>query len=190
MPNPDGQPQTSGTQKPGTTGPSAAARVMGLTQELMRRMVTLAGDLASTSGLNTSDLAALRALDAAAAGGVAVNTLGASLGLSSGAVTALVDRLEAHQLVRRTRDASDRRKVLVTLAPKAQAFGAEHLRPLLQAMQTATGELQETELAAVEHFLQLLLDADSPTPAAGTTARAESEHADALRREARTQGIS
>lgn len=140
---------------------SSAARVMGLTQELMRRMVALAGDLASTSGLNPSDLAALRALDAAAAGGVAVNTLGSQLGLSSGAVTALVDRLEGHQLVQRTRHPTDRRKVLVTLAPKAHAFGAEHLMPLLQAMQAATGELEDAELEAVERFLQLLLAAHS-----------------------------
>jgi hypothetical protein len=48
--------------------------------------------------------------------------------------------------------------VLVTLAPKAQAFGAEHLKPLVRAMQTATGELDEAELAAVERFLRLLLD--------------------------------
>jgi hypothetical protein len=38
--------------------------------------------------------------------------------------------------------------VLVSLAPKAQAFGAEHLKPLVRAMQTATGELEEAELAA------------------------------------------
>jgi DNA-binding MarR family transcriptional regulator len=135
-------------------------------------MVTLAGDLASTSGLNPSDLAALRALDAAADGGVAVDTLGAQLGLSSGAVTALVDRLEAHQLVRRTRDSSDRRKVLVTLAPKAEAFGAEHLGPLAQAIHAATSELDEAELAAAERFLQLLLDAHSVTRAARTGAPA------------------
>ncbi|HZG96837.1 MAG TPA: MarR family transcriptional regulator [Nocardioidaceae bacterium] len=169
MTDTDEQAQTTGMPTGGRQDGSAT-RVMGLTQELLRRMVALAGDLASTSGLNPSDLAALRALDAAANGGVAVNTLGSQLGLSSGAVTALVDRLEAHQLVRRTRDAFDRRKVLVTLAPKAQAFGAEHLKPLVRAMQTATGELEEAELAAVEHFLQLLLDAHSVTPAAGTTA--------------------
>jgi DNA-binding MarR family transcriptional regulator len=148
--------------------PPTAARVIGLSQELMRRMVALAGELASSSGLNPSDLAALRALDAAADGGVAVNTLGSQLGLSSGAVTALVDRLEGHQLVRRARDPSDRRKVIVTLAPKARAFGAEHLRPLLDSMHDATLQLEESELAAVERFLELLL---SPEPATADEAR-------------------
>ena len=158
---------------------SPGAQVMALTQELMRRMVALAGDLTASSGLNPSDVAALRALDAAAGEGVAVNTLGAQLGLSSGATTALVDRLEHHELVQRNRDPRDRRRVIVTLAPKAHAFGAQHLVPLAQAIQRATAELGDPELAAVEHFLELLLDAHrtpasphtDPAPAASDSTR-------------------
>ena len=145
-----------------------AARVMTLTQELMRRMVALAGDLTATSGLNPSDVAALRALDAAAGAGVPVNTLGSQLGLSSGAITALVDRLEHHELVQRNRDPRDRRRVIVTLSPKAHAFGAQHLRPLARAIQSATAQLDESELRAVEHFLALLLQAHDPSPRGGT----------------------
>ena len=131
---------------------------MGLTQQLMRQMVALAGDLASSSGLNPSDLAALRALDAAAGEGIAVNALGAQLGLSSGAVTALVDRLERHELVERTSHPHDRRKVLVTLAPKARAFGSQHLVPLARKIQAATAELDQDELAAVERFLRHVVE--------------------------------
>ena len=145
-------------------GPAPAERVMGLVQELLRRMVALAGDLTASSGLNPSDVSALRALDEAAGGGVAVNTLGSRLGLSSGAITALVDRLEGHGLVERARDPDDRRKVLVVLTPKARSFGSEHLRPLGHAVRAATAELDEPETAAVEHFLRALLDAHSPGP--------------------------
>ena len=155
-------PQVPGSHAEGSAGAAPAARVTALTQELMRRMVALAGDLTSASGLNPSDVAALRALDAAAGDGVAVNTLGARLGLSSGATTALVDRLERHGLVRRNRDPGDRRKVIVALTPKASGFGAQHLRPLAQAIQRATAELGDPELAAVEHFLELLLEAPRP----------------------------
>lgn len=147
---------------------SPAGRVMALTQELMRRMVALAGDLTATGGLNPSDVAALRALDAAAGGGVAVNTLGAQLGLSSGAITALVDRLEHHELVQRNRDPRDRRKVIVSLAPKAHAFGAQHLMPLARAIQSATAQLDDSELRGVEHFLTLVLAAHQ-LPARGHT---------------------
>lgn len=152
-------PQDPSPSEDDRAATSPAARVMALTQELMRRMVALAGDLTATSGLNPSDVAALRALDAAAGAGVAVNTLGAQLGLSSGAITALVDRLEHHELVQRNRDPGDRRRVIVTLAPKAHAFGARHLRPLAQAIESTAAQLDEHELEAVEHFLDLLLDA-------------------------------
>lgn len=155
-------------QDPAAKTSSAAARVTALTQELMRRMVALAGDLTASSGLNPSDVAALRALDAAAGDGVAVNTLGAQLGLSSGATTALVDRLEHHDLVRRNRDPHDRRRVMVTLAPQAHAFGAQHLLPLARAIQSATAQLDQRELGAVEHFLELLLQAHDPSPPGGT----------------------
>ena len=159
----DDDAQEPAGRPPAAADAPAAARVAALTQELMRRMVALAGDLTASSGLHPSDVAALRALDAAAGAGVAVNTLGAQLGLSSGATTALVDRLEAHGLVQRGRDDRDRRKVLVTLAPKARAFGQEHLQPLARAVQRATTELGDAETAAVERFLRLLLDAHTPT---------------------------
>ena len=150
-------------QEPGSTSPeSAAATVVRLTQELLRRMVALAGDLSTSSGLHPSDLAALRALDAAAGTGVAVNTLGAQLGLSSGATTALVDRLERHGLVQRTRDPQDRRRVLVTLTPQAHAFGAEHLVPLARRIGAATTALSDLELAAVARFRDRVLDAPGP----------------------------
>ncbi|WNV75757.1 MarR family transcriptional regulator [Geodermatophilus sp. DSM 44513] len=138
--------------------PDPADRVQELTRELMRRMVALAGELITSTGLNTSDLAALRALDAAAGDGTPVNTLGAQLGLSSGAVTALVDRLERHGLVRRERDTGDRRRVLVVLAPAARALGAERMVPLARRLQAATAELDAAELAAVERFLHAVLD--------------------------------
>lgn len=152
---------------------SSRTQVVALTQELARRMVALAGDLSAATGLNPSDLAALRALDAAAGDGMAVNALGAHLGLSSGAITALVDRLEHHALVQRTRDPHDRRRVLVTPAPKARAFGAEHLMPLMQAIQQGTAALGVAELAAVQRYLEIVLghhaatSDDQPTASGG-----------------------
>ncbi|SDN70984.1 hypothetical protein [Geodermatophilus sp. DSM 45219] len=50
----------------------------------------------------------------------------------------------------------------MTLTPTASGFGAQHLRPLAQAIQRATAELGDPELAAVEHFLELLLEAPRP----------------------------
>ena len=154
---PPSQEPAGAVQDVDAGGTPSTAQVVALTQELARRMLALAGDLAAATGLHPSDLAALRALDAAAGDGMAVNALGAHLGLSSGAITALVDRLEHHALVQRTRDPHDRRRVLVTLAPKARAFGAEHLMPLMHAIQQGTAALSDAELAAVQRYLEIVL---------------------------------
>jgi DNA-binding MarR family transcriptional regulator len=139
-------------------GGTDASTVVELTQALMRQMVALAGAVADSSGLNPSDLAALRALDAAQApGGVAVNRLGAALGLSSGAVTALVDRLERHGLAVRQPDPTDRRRTFVVLTPAAHNLGAVHLRPFGQRTRSAAAALTPAELAAVAGYLRAVL---------------------------------
>ena len=63
-------------------------------------------------------------------GPVTAGTIGEHTGLTTGAVTGLMDRLEKAGYVRRERDPSDRRKVVVHLLPNeqldrllAQAFG-------------------------------------------------------------------
>jgi DNA-binding MarR family transcriptional regulator len=136
-------------------GPEA---VVALTQELMRRMVALSGEIATSSGLNPSDLAALRALDAAAqSDGIAINRLGAALGLSSGAVSALVDRLERHGLAERQPDPRDRRRIFVVLTPGARALGAVHLRPYAERMQSAAAVLGPDERDTVARYLRAVI---------------------------------
>src|SRR5687768_12407005 len=65
-------------------------------------------------GLHQTDQACIDLLDWT--GPLTAGEIGAHLGLSSGAVTGLVDRLEANGWVRRERDPEDRRRVVVHLA--------------------------------------------------------------------------
>jgi DNA-binding MarR family transcriptional regulator len=115
------------------------ARVADLTRELFRQATALSAAITEASGLHHTDAAALRALDAAAGAPITVSRLGADLNLSSGAVTALVDRLERHGMVQRTRDAGDRRRVHVSLTPKARALGADSSRRSPTASGTPSG---------------------------------------------------
>jgi DNA-binding MarR family transcriptional regulator len=55
-------------------------------------------------------------------------------GLSSGAVTALLDRLERAGYVRRIRDPADRRRVWVELTETARKLAVEVYGPLAEAM--------------------------------------------------------
>ena len=156
--------------------PDPRARVAELTRELFRQAAGLSAAIAEASGLHPTDAAALRALDAARSEPITVSRLGAELKLSSGAVTALVDRLERHGMVERTRDAEDRRRVHVTLTPKARTLGADLLEPIAERMGRAVAGLDAAGLEAVERYLTAVVDAPggapdgataSPAPAAG-----------------------
>lgn len=90
-------------------------------------------------------------------------------GLTTGAITAVIDRLERAGLARRVPDEDDRRKVVVELTDKTHAICAAVYLPLanrgLEMMQRYT----VSELAVILDFLQ--------------RSRAVSEaHAEAVRR--------
>jgi DNA-binding MarR family transcriptional regulator len=83
--------------------------------------------VADAVGLNRTDTAIIDALDRE--GPIPAGRLAEVTGLSSGAMTAALDRLERSGYARRVRDAGDRRRVLVELTEQADAlhqFYAEH----------------------------------------------------------------
>src|SRR6266702_7100808 len=65
-------------------------------------------------GINRTDG---RCLDVLEEGPVTATSLAAACGVSSNALTTVVDRLAARGLVQRIRDPDDRRRVLVSLTP-------------------------------------------------------------------------
>lgn len=75
------------------------------------------------------------------------------LDLSSGGVTALVQRLELAGHIERTRHPTDRRSVQLELAPALVARAAAAFLPLVGALDDVTAELSEPEQAVVRRFL-------------------------------------
>lgn len=80
-------------------------------------------------------------------------------GLSTGAVTGLIDRLEKRNLVKRKPDKTDRRKVLIVPNTKK---AMELLQPIFSDLQKRTKELTDTfsqnELDAITRYLKLATD--------------------------------
>jgi DNA-binding MarR family transcriptional regulator len=95
-------------------------------------------------GIARNDLRCLNLLEH---GALAPRMIGERLGLTSGSVTALVDRLEQQGYVRRKPDASDRRAVLVEATPLARARLLAAYRPVGEAM-AKLGERYGGERAA------------------------------------------
>lgn len=86
--------------------------------------------------LKRSDAACLRLLSN---GGRRANEIGQALGLTSGSVTALVDRLKDAKLVKRSESDADRRAIHVEILPAAQRRLTKAYEPLLNALDTALG---------------------------------------------------
>ena len=134
------------------------AAVGARARAVYRQATTLAAAFASDTGLGATVAGALRVLDAAAEGPLTASQLGTELRLTSGAVTKLLDRLEAAGLVERRRGTVDRRHVFVALTDKARRIGATRLAPIGARIEGATAELTTEELAVVERFLAALAD--------------------------------
>ncbi|QFR97416.1 MarR family transcriptional regulator [Streptomyces tsukubensis] len=103
-------------------------------------------------GLHPTDLQALAAiLDADAP--LTPGRLREHLGLTSGAVTACLDRLERAGHIHRKRESTDRRVVHLHYAAGARAAGREYFLPLAEATRRARDGFSETELSTVLRFL-------------------------------------
>ena len=74
-------------------------------------------------------------------------------GLTTGTVTGVIDRLERGGYVRRERDATDRRKVLVTQVPEAVAAIARHYREHGEHLDAVLGRRDAAQLRVIADFL-------------------------------------
>lgn len=115
----------------------------------------LADEFSAHHGLHTTDLHALIAVLNADRRGAPLTAgrLGAHLGLSSGATTALVDRMERHGYVARVKDPADGRRVVLTYGDEAARVGRAFFGPLGADMDGLLADFSADDLAVVERFL-------------------------------------
>jgi DNA-binding MarR family transcriptional regulator len=86
-------------------------------------------------------------------GTMSAGALAQASGLSTGAVTFLLDRLERHHLVRRRPDPTDRRRVMVELVPAAARRAFKLHEPMITEMRALIARYGTEELALVREFL-------------------------------------
>src|SRR6267154_3339323 len=100
--------------------PKARTALMEELEHAVRRSsaqgVIFGQTVASRVGISSSDLECLDFLNLE--GRVTAGRLAEVTGLTTGAITGVVDRLEKAGLVRRERDETDRRKVFITVVPE------------------------------------------------------------------------
>ena len=95
--------------------------------------------VANVAGISGSDLECLDFLNLE--GRVTAGRLAEVTGLTTGAITGVVDRLEKAGLVRRERDETDRRKVFIATVPENVGKIGRFYEPMQQADAQAMGSL-------------------------------------------------
>jgi DNA-binding MarR family transcriptional regulator len=128
-----------------------------LTDDLFEewRLLGAANDIADQAvadhlGINRTDARCLDIIERL--GGVTAGRLARESGLSTGAVTTVLDRLERSGLARRTSDPGDRRRVLVEMTPAARAANEELHRPMVEAAAEEMLRYSEEELALLAEY--------------------------------------
>jgi len=103
-------------------------------------------------GVNRTDGRCLDVIDQRP--GLTAGELAAAVGLSRGAVTTVLDRLEGRGFVTRTRDPADRRRVTLKLTREANEKAWEAYGPLGEMGGPFVGDLSDADLEAVIRFLR------------------------------------
>jgi DNA-binding MarR family transcriptional regulator len=115
--------------------------------------------VAARVGLGASDAQVLSLLTVN--GPMTPSQIASLTGLTTGSVTALLDRLERGAYVRRERDTKDRRKILIVPEEEGQQRLAEHYAGYGEHMQRVLARLNPQELLTIAQFLDAMTDVDT-----------------------------
>ncbi len=96
----------------------------------------------------------LRALEQLMDGPVGPAELARVLGVSSAAVSGIVDRLEARGHAERSAHGSDRRRTAVTISPSGRREVAAYLMPMFRELARLDAELSDEDRVVVDRYLQ------------------------------------
>jgi len=126
-------------------------------QQVSAQSVLISDLVAGLVGLNSTDLECLDML--CLAGPTTAGKLAEHTGLTSGATTAVIDRLERAGFVRRRRDPGDRRRVLVEIVASSVERITPLYAPLAARVKQLNREFDDRELAIVLEYMSRALEA-------------------------------
>lgn len=151
----DGPPRPDGPSPPGDHHHAGDHRAsLGASMRDYQVAVDIFDEgVADKLGVNRTDLRCLDILDRHAP--MTAGALAQAARLSSGAVTFVIDRLEAAGYVRRHRDETDRRRVLVEVVPEACERVTDLHLPMIADARRALAGFSDEEVEVVRRFLEV-----------------------------------
>lgn len=141
--------------RPALSRPKARAALMEALEHAVRRSsalgVIFGQTVASRVGISSSDLECLDFLNLE--GRVTAGRLAELTGLTTGAITGVVDRLEKAGFVRRERDEGDRRKVFIAAVPENIAKVGRFYEHMQRAVLKDWASYSDAELRLLLRFM-------------------------------------
>lgn len=137
-----------------STGPSREELLAEVNREAPRQAgaaVRLSIAIAHQVGLALADVQCMGLL---AEGPSAPSDLAERLGLTTGAITKVLDRLERAGYVSRSADPSDRRRVVIAAEPRGLAELADYYGPVGERMAAYLSGCSAAELATILAFMR------------------------------------
>lgn len=147
---------------PGTSvSPEELDRFAAISREMSGLTVLFHTRVAERMGLSVTDH---KCLDIAmrADGPLTAGHIARMSGLSTGAVTGVIDRLERHGFVRRVRDPHDRRKVLVEVSGFDERKYAHLFDEAVTVTRTVLESFTPEQRATIERFQIAMIDEFRP----------------------------
>lgn len=132
------------------------ARIQGDFQRTSGQSAMLSQVIADKVGISSSDLECMGLLEQD--GAMTAGRLAELTGLTSGAITRMIDRLESAKYVRRRGDPNDRRRVVVELNPARQREFERFYGPLASDSQALLQAYSEDELEVVARVLAQMVE--------------------------------
>lgn len=135
--------------------PQRVARLIGLEQAVRQttgQTSMMSEAISRRFGLSSSDLECLDLV--CAHGELTAGQLADSSGLSTGAITGVIDRLERAGYVSRERDPEDRRRVVVAVQPLADEQIGPCYEQLQQDFFRLCSDYSDEQLAMLEDFFR------------------------------------
>jgi DNA-binding MarR family transcriptional regulator len=110
-------------------------------------------------GMNRTDARCIDLIDQA--GGMTAGELARAAGLTTGAVTAVIDRLEAAGVARRVPDPNDRRRVRIEATEKLWELSEPLIGPMVEESMAILDDYSDEELERFTEFLRRAIELQS-----------------------------
>ena len=136
---------------------SETAKLSHQLVELYERLSSWEQDVVKSSGLSTAQMHTIEIVGHEDGSPLRMKDLAKKMGVTTGTLTVMIDRLEQQGLLRRIPHETDRRSYLIALTKKGQGLFAEHHQYHLRLTEEITATLSTEEQALFSAVLEKVI---------------------------------